>query len=138
MEQQVTIEHVNPETLPTYPGFSHVVIAPPGRLAFIAGQGAFTADNELVGDGDLHAQVVQAFRNLRAALTAVGARPSDVVSSTFYVVDLDDEATATFVAAMNESLEGEGFPPNASSLIGVARLGVAGMLIEISAVAAVP
>ena len=134
----MTIEHRNPDTLPKYPGFSQVVVAPAGRLAFIAGQGAFDVDNRLVGDGDLHAQVVQAFRNLTAALAAVGAAPTDVVSSTFYVVDLDEERTATFVAAMNEALDGDVFPPNASSLIGVTRLGVSSMLVEISAVAAVP
>jgi enamine deaminase RidA (YjgF/YER057c/UK114 family) len=134
----VTVEHVNPDTLPEYPGFSQAVIAPAGRLAFIAGQGAFTADNRLVGPDDLHAQVVQAFQNLAAALTACGAGVGDVVSSVFYVVDLDDAKTATFVAAMNESLDGTPFPPNASSIVGVTRLGVPGMLVEISAVAAVP
>jgi enamine deaminase RidA (YjgF/YER057c/UK114 family) len=134
----MTIEHVNPDTLPKYPGFSQVVVAPPGRLAFIAGQGAFDTSNALVGVGDLHAQVVQAFRNLRAALAAVGATPTDVVSATFYVVGLDDQATGVFVAAMNESLDGEAFPPNASSLIGVERLAFGDMLVEISAVAAVP
>ena len=106
----MTIEHVNPDTLPKYPGFSQVVIAPAGRLAFVAGQGAFDTDNELVGPGDLHAQVVQAFGNLRAALAAVGSTPTDVVSSTFYVVDLDEAGTATFVTAMNEALDGEVFP----------------------------
>lgn len=38
----MTVEHVNPDTLPRHPGFSQVVVAPPGRLAFIAEQGAFT------------------------------------------------------------------------------------------------
>src|ERR1035441_10516868 len=102
----MTVEHVNPDTLPKYPGFSQVVIAPAGRLAFIAGQGAFDTGNEIVGVGDLHAQVVQAFRNLGAALDAVHATPEDVVSSTFYVVNLDAAATEVFVAAMNESLDG--------------------------------
>lgn len=39
---------------------------------------------------------------------------------------------------MNEALDGRPFPPNASSIVGVTRLGVPGMLVEISAVAAVP
>lgn len=134
----MTVEHVNPDTLPRHPGFSQVVVAPPGRLAFIAGQGAFTESNELVGVGDLRAQVVQAFRNLAKALEAVGATPEDVVSSTFYVVDLDEQRTAEFVAGMNDALDGKPFPPNASSIIGVTALGVPGMLVEISAVAAVP
>ena len=52
-----------------------------------------------------------------------------------YVVGLDEERSATFVRAMNVALDGEPFPPNASSLIGVARLGHPEMLVEISAIA---
>jgi len=134
----MTVEHVNPDTLFRLPGFSQIVVAPPGRLAFIAGQGPFDPDFNLVGGDDLHAQTVQAFRNLKAALAAVGARPADVVSSTMYVVGLDEASTETFIAAMNVALDGEPFPPNASSLIGVARLGHPAMRVEISAVASIP
>lgn len=134
----MAIEHVNPDTLFKLPAFSQIVVAPPGRLAFIAGQGPFDAGFNLVGGGDLRAQTVQAFLNLKAALAAVGATPADVVSSTFYVVNLDDAKTDAFVAAMNVALDGTPFPPNASTIVGVTRLGDPRMLIEISAVAAVP
>jgi enamine deaminase RidA (YjgF/YER057c/UK114 family) len=130
--------HVNPDTLFKLPGFSQIVVAPPGRLAFIAGQGPFDAEFRLIGADDLHAQTVQAFRNVKAALAAVGATPADVVSSTFYVVGLNEETTQTFVAAMNVALDGQPFPPNASTLVGVTRLGAPGMLIEIAAVASIP
>jgi enamine deaminase RidA (YjgF/YER057c/UK114 family) len=131
-------QHVNPDTLFKLPGFSQIVVAPPGRLAFIAGQGPFDADFNLIGGDDLHAQTVQAFRNVKTALSAVGAAPTNVVSSTFYVVGLDEETTQTFVAAMNVALDGQPFPPNASTLVGVTRLGAPGMLIEIAAVASIP
>ena len=132
------IEHHNPTTLFRLPGFSQIVVAPPGRLAFIAGQGPFDADFNLVGGDDLNAQTIQAFRNLAAALAAVGATPADIVSSTMYVVGLDEKTTQIFVDAMNEALDGKPFPPNASSLIGVARLGHPAMKVEISAVASIP
>ncbi len=131
------VEHVNPDTLFRLPAFSQIVVAPPGRLAFIAGQGPFDPDFNLVGGDDLFAQTVQAFTNLKAALTAVGATPTDVVSTTFYIVNLDGERTDTFVAAMNAALDGQPFPPNASTMVGVTRLGDARMLVEISAVAAI-
>jgi enamine deaminase RidA (YjgF/YER057c/UK114 family) len=132
------VEHVNPEALFRLPAFSQIVVAPPGRLAFIAGQGPFDPDFNLVGGNDLFAQTVQAFQNLKAALTAVGATPTDVVSTTFYIVNLDTERTDIFVAAMNAALDGQPFPPNASTMVGVTRLGEARMLVEISAVAAIP
>ena len=68
----------------------------------------------------------------------MGASPAHVLSSTIYVVDLDEAKTETFVAAMKTALDGQPFPPNASTLVGVTRLGHPQMLIEISAVAAVP
>jgi len=131
-------QHVNPDTLFKLPAFSQIVVAPPGRLAFIAGQGPFDAGFNLIGADDLHAQTVQAFRNVKAALAAVGAAPADVVSSTFYIVGLSEETTQTFVDAMNVALDGQPFPPNASTLVGVTRLGAPGMLIEIAAVASIP
>lgn len=132
------IEHVSPDTLFKLPGFSQIVVAPPGRLVFIAGQGAFDADFNLIGANDLHAQTVQAFQNVKAALAAVGATPMNIVSSTFYVVGLNEETTQAFVAAMNVALDGQAFPPNASTLVGVTRLGEANMLVEIAAVASIP
>jgi enamine deaminase RidA (YjgF/YER057c/UK114 family) len=134
----MAVEHVNPDTLFRLPAFSQIVVAPAGRLAFIAGQGPFDPAFQLVGGDDLKAQTVQAFRNLKAALAAVGASPADVVSSTFYVVDLDAEKTDRFVAGMNAALDGQPFPPNASTLVGVTRLGHPAMKVEISAVAAIP
>lgn len=130
--------HVNPPTLFSLPEFAQVVVSPPGRLAFIAGQGAFDKDFNLVGGDDLHAQTAQAFKNLRLALGAVGATPADVLSTTMYVVDLDEEKTATFVDAMRVALDGECFPPNASTIVGVTRLGDPRMRVEISAIASIP
>jgi enamine deaminase RidA (YjgF/YER057c/UK114 family) len=134
----MAVEHVNPDTLFRLPAFSQIVVAPPGRLAFIAGQGPFDADFKLLGGDDLKAQTIQAFRNLKAALAAVGATPGDVVSTTFYVVDLDEAKTEAFVDGMNTALDGKPFPPNASTLVGVTRLGHSAMKVEISAVAAIP
>ncbi|MEE8166337.1 MAG: RidA family protein [Myxococcota bacterium] len=134
----MTIEHISPDGLFQLDGFSQVVTASAGKLAFIAGQGAFDPDLKLVGEGDLHAQTLQAFSNLRVALAAVGAGPEDVVSSNMYVVGMDADAVDTFTRAMNEALDGKPFPPNASTMLGVQSLALGGMLVEISAIARIP
>ena len=134
----MSIEHISPDGLFQLDGFSQVVTASAGKLAFIAGQGAFDPDLKLVGEGDLHAQTLQAFSNLRVALAAVGAGPEDVVSSTMYVVGMNSDAVATFTRAMNEALDGKPFPPNASTMLGVQSLALEGMLVEISAIARIP
>jgi enamine deaminase RidA (YjgF/YER057c/UK114 family) len=134
----MSIEHISPDGLFQLDGFSQVVTAGAGQFAFIAGQGAFDPDLKLVGEGDLHAQTLQAFSNLRTALAAVGAGPEDVVSSNMYVVGMNADAVDTFTRAMNEALDGKPFPPNASTMLGVQSLAMEGMLVEISAIARVP
>lgn len=133
------IERVNPDGLFELDAFSQIVtVDRGGRLAFIAGQGAFDAAFQLVGPGDLHAQTLQAFRNLRTAVESIGGRVDQIVSSNLYIVGIDAAKVEIFGRAMSVALDGEPFPPNASTMIGVQGLAMEGMLIEISAVAVVP
>ncbi len=133
------IERVNPDGLFKLDAFTQVVTAEGvGKIVHIAGQGAFDADFQLVGPGDLHAQTVQAFRNLRAAVQAVGGDVENIVSSNMYIVEISAKKVEIFSAAMAEALDGKPFPPNASTMLGVQGLAMDGMLIEISAVAVLP
>ena len=134
----MAIEHINPESLLSYPPLSHVVISPPGRLAFIAGQTALDREFRMKGGDSLYAQALAAFANLGIALQAAGARPADVVSSTVYIVGLNQSLADEFAAAMKVACDGQPFPPHAFNLIGVASLGSGEALIEISAIAALP
>lgn len=131
----MSIEHINPDGLFKMPGFTQVVKSNGDSRIYIAGQGAFDKDMNLIGAGDYQAQACQAFNNLALALAAASAAPTDIVSTVMYVVDLDTESTQAFIAGMNDALNGKGFPANASSLIGVKALAMEGMLVEISAVA---
>ena len=56
---------------------------------FLAGQVAQDGDGQLVGPGDLAAQVEQAMLNVAAGLEAAGATFDDVAKTTLYVVDWD-------------------------------------------------
>ncbi len=131
----MSIEHINPDGLFELPGFSQIVKSNGGSRIYVAGQGAFDKNMTLIGAGDYRAQACQAFNNLAVALEAAGAAATDIVSTVMYVVDLDADATQAFIAGMNEALDGQGFPPHASSLIGVKGLAMEGMLVEISGVA---
>lgn len=133
------LERINPETLFKLDSFDQVVkVTGQSGLAFIAGQGAFDPDFNLVGAGDLRAQTVQACRNLRAAVEAAGTTVDRIVSSTVHVVGLDQAAVAAVSQGLAEALDGEPFPTHAMSLIGTPALAMDGMLIEIVAVAALP
>lgn len=133
----MSVTHINPDSLFKLDGFTQVCVPPAGkRLAFVAGQTALGVDFQLQAQS-FHDQVVFAFRNVVHALDALGATTADIVSMTFYIVGLTDEKFQTFVQAMNVALDGRPFPPNASSVIGVERLALAGLEIEMPAVVAV-
>lgn len=134
----MAIERINPEGLLTWPQMAQVVVETRQRLVFIAGQTATDKDFTPLGGDDLGAQARIAFGNLRLALEAAGTSPEHVLSSTVYIVGLDGEKAGIFAAAMNEALDGKPFPPHAVTMIGAASLGGASLLIEISAVAALP
>ena len=132
------IERINPDGLFVLDAFTQVVTTEgPAKMAYIAGQGAFDAKFKLIGAGDLHAQTVQAFRNLRTAVEAVGSEVGNIVTTTMYIVGLTQEKIEIFGRAMAEALDGQPFPPNASSMIGVQALAAEGMLVEISAIAVI-
>ena len=131
------IERINPKSLFVLDAFTQIVRTQGGRLAFIAGQGAYNANFKLIGEGDLHAQVVQAFRNLRTAVESINGKVEQIVSTNMYIVGLDAKKVEIFGKAMAVALDGKPFPPNASTMIGVQSLAGEGMLVEISALAIV-
>src|SRR5260221_13285554 len=78
-------EYINPEGVAKSPGYTHAVVVSGGKMVFISGQVALNAKGELVGAGDLKAQTVQAFENLKAVLAASGGTFGDVVKFGSFV-----------------------------------------------------
>ena len=128
-------EFLNPAGMPVLPGFSQVVTATEGKIVFISGQVALDANNEVVGKGDLRAQVVQTFENLKRALAAVGATFDDVLKSNTYIVDYTPDVIGVIREVRSQYLPQEKAP--ASTLIGVQALVFEDLLIEIEAIAMV-
>src|SRR5690348_18457357 len=70
------------------PAYSHVVtVNGPGKTIYIAGQLARDLEGNIVGPGDMRAQMEQTFKNHDACLKAAGASWGDVVKSNTYVTD---------------------------------------------------
>ncbi|MHC3468641.1 RidA family protein [Streptomyces sp. 7R007] len=132
MMRRVTVPALFPP--PTY---SHASVVEAGtRLAFLAGAVPLDADGKLVGDGDAVRQAEQVIANLVEQLRAVGSDLAHVVATDVYVVSTE---TAT-LSAVWEVVEASGLSagPHSSTLLGVACLGYAGQLVEITATAVVP
>ena len=126
---------VNPPTLaPPEKGiYSQISIAPAGRLAFIAGQVARNENGDLIGAGDYRLQALQCFRNIAAAIAAVGAQPRQMVRMTFNVVNHRPGIVELIFGAGLEVF-GDDFPACASTYRGVQALGMPEWLIEIDGI----
>jgi|SRR5215472_6062669 len=133
----MTITRINPSELHGTPGYHHVTIVEPRRLAFIAGQCPLDRSGALVGQDDVEAQVDQVAANAATALAAVGALPEQVVRTVIYVVGDDRAVLAAVWRRFGESRIAGGFT-TASTLVGVTRLGFPGQLVELDLTAALP
>ncbi|MEV4052020.1 Rid family hydrolase [Amycolatopsis sp. NPDC049688] len=131
------ITRVNPARLHTPPGYHHVTVVEAGRMAFLAGQCPIDTAGDLVGEGDLRAQIDQVVANAMIALGAAGAGPGDVVRSVVYVVGDDRRALSAAWRRLTQSPLGPAFT-TASTLLGVAQLGFPGQLVEVDLTAALP
>jgi enamine deaminase RidA (YjgF/YER057c/UK114 family) len=68
-------------------GYSHAVVAPPGRTIYLGGQTAQAPDGTIQGNTIVE-QFDLAARNLLAALRAAGGEPDDLVSLQVFVTNL--------------------------------------------------
>jgi enamine deaminase RidA (YjgF/YER057c/UK114 family) len=131
----MSIERVNPASLPAPSGFAHAVIATGGQLVFLAGQTALDASGAIVG-GSIVEQFELAFANLLTALEAAGGMPTDLASLTVYVVDLADyRAHGKEIGAVWRRLAGRTYP--AMAAVGVSRLWDEAALVEVQGFAVI-
>ncbi|MBT3378759.1 MAG: RidA family protein [Lentisphaerae bacterium] len=109
-------------------GYSHVAKA--GDTFYIAGQIALDVDGNLVGKGDIEAQVHQAYANLQAILDELGGSLDDIVKMTTY---LTDRSQLDAFRRVRDRFFSDPFPPN--TLLFISGLAHPDYLIEVEAVA---
>jgi enamine deaminase RidA (YjgF/YER057c/UK114 family) len=103
-----------------------------GRLFYSSGMTSRDAEGNLIGKGDMAAQVAQAYKNVGDALRAAGTDFEHVVKYTIYVTDIDAymAVTGTVAAPYNAHRQ-------SSTLVQVVRLAHPDMLVEVEAIAVV-
>jgi 2-iminobutanoate/2-iminopropanoate deaminase len=127
------VKRTNPPDLSKPTGYTHIVeVNGPSKTIYISGQIAFDKSGNLVGPGDMKAQAEQVFKNLQTALTAAGAKFSDVVKMNTYITDMDK---APAVREVRARYFGETTP--ASTLVQVVHLARPELMLEIEVVAVV-
>ena len=75
-------ENIFPEGMPKRIVKGHVLYTPvvtvvPGKLVFVSGILSRNSKGEIVGKGDMAAQIRQVFENIKTALAAAGATMAD-------------------------------------------------------------
>ncbi|MEU3730855.1 RidA family protein [Streptomyces sp. NPDC033538] len=134
----MAITLMNPAGLPEVDVYRQVSIASGSKLVFIAGQVAWDADGNTVGEDDLAAQAEQCYLNVGTALAEAGASFDDVAKVTVYVADWTPDKMPLLlegIARATAKLGVTAAPP--ATLLGVAALDVPEHLIEVEATAVV-
>jgi enamine deaminase RidA (YjgF/YER057c/UK114 family) len=103
-----------------------------GRVFYTSGLTSRDREGNIVGKGDMAAQIAQAFANVGDALRAAGTDFPHVVKYTIYVTDID--AYLKVAAPITAPYSGH---RQSSTLIQVSRLAHPDLLIEVEAVAEV-
>ena len=118
--------------------YSHVAEVTASKLLLLAGQVSVDKAGRLVGEGDVGAQVRQAYKNIGSILAKSGASFADVVSINTYVVGRESvqpylDARAVVFA---EIFPGDQFPPN--TFLVIDGLLHEDYLVEVTVPAALP
>lgn len=99
-----------------------------GDLLFVSGTSPLNPDMSVVSD-DVAVQARKVFENMQLVFDAAGARFSDVLKVTVFLLDVDDRVR---INPVRKEFFGDAKP--ASTLIGVKSFTIPGMKIEVEAV----
>ena len=111
--------------------YSHVVVVEGRKTIFVSGQLARSREGEVVGRGDMRAQIRQVGENVKAALAAAGATLADIVKTNTYVTDIEE-----YFKHVDVRMEFFGALPT-STTVEVRRLAHPDLLVEVEVIAVV-
>lgn len=110
--------------------YAYVQAVQGGELLFISGLLSRDGAGEVVGAGDMAAQIGQIGQNLALCLAAAGASLADLVKTSTYTTDIDEFFRH---AGVRMQYFGPGLP--ASTTVEVRRLSHPDFMVEIEAIA---
>ena len=111
-------------------GYSQAVKV--GNTIYLSGQVSHDDSGNIVGPGDMGAQMRQAYRNIEKVLSQYGATIDNIVDEVLFVKDMD-AAFAERVKCKQEVFRGN--PMVASTIVQIQRLAFPELMIEIKCIA---
>ena len=124
----IQIERMNPPGTSQPTAYTQLVRA--GKTLYFSGQAAVNEKGELIGKGDMRAQVRQVYENLKSLLASQGATFDHLVKITIYTLNMDEFRKT---GDIREEYTGGRAP--ASTLLQIDRLASPDYLVEIEGIA---
>ncbi len=115
--------------------YAQVVVAGGAKTIYVAGQTAWDKELKVSGGTDVGAQLKQALNNVRLALAAAGASPSDLVQLRTYIRNYSADLLPVIGPIMHDFLDPAHLP--AATLIGVQSLALPELLVEVDGIAVI-
>jgi len=115
--------------------YAQVVVAGGAKTIYVAGQTAWDKDLKIPGGTDVGAQLKEALKNVRLALAAAGATPSDLVQVRTYIRNYSPDLLPIIGPIMHDFLDPAHLP--AATLLGVQSLALPDLLVEVDAIAVI-
>jgi 2-iminobutanoate/2-iminopropanoate deaminase len=112
--------------------YAPVVTVVPGKLVFVSGLLSRNQNGEIIGKGDMGAQLGQVGENLRSALEAAGATPADLVRTQTFTTDIDE-----YFKHVDVRMKYLGASLPTSTTVEVRRLSHPDFLVELEAIAVI-
>jgi 2-iminobutanoate/2-iminopropanoate deaminase len=130
-------ENIYPQSMPSrlvggVPVYAPAVIVTPGKLVMLSGMLARDAAGNIVGKGDMGAQIRQVGENMKVALAAAGASLADLVRTQTFVTDIEE-----FFKHLDVRMH-YFFASPTSTTIQISRLSHPDFMIEVEAMAVIP
>jgi enamine deaminase RidA (YjgF/YER057c/UK114 family) len=113
-------------------GYSQAVKV--GDTIYLSGQISHNETGEIVGVGDVEAQIRQAYVNIKKLLAEYGASVENIVDETWFVTDI--EAGDAVAGKLRKEIY-SGIPVVALTVVEIKRLAFPELLVEIKCVAKV-
>lgn len=105
-----------------------------GDTIYLSGQISHDETGEIIGVGDIEAQIRQAYANIKRLLAEYGAGVENIVDETWFVTDI--EAGDAAAGKLRKEIF-SGMPVAALTVVQIQRLAFPELLIEIKCVARV-
>ena len=113
-------------------GYSQAVKV--GDTIYLSGQISHNETGEIVGVGDVEAQIRQTYVNIKKLLAEYGANVENIVDETWFVTDI--EAGDAVAGKLRKEIY-SGIPVVALTVVEIKRLAFPELLVEIKCVAKV-